>query len=222
MTRPVVELDHIVITCHRLRAGMDYIERTFGVSIPEGGQHDFMGTHNAVMAIGHDAYLEVIAIDPTLPAPPHPRWFGLGNIVFEDKLKDKPLLTHFVLRTSDIKASLAGLDKSDAAQIGNLHAASRGDLNWQITLNPTGLPPEGGCLPALIEWQGQPPVHRMSFMGPTLEKLRLCHPDPAHLQQCLESMGADTILADGLIEIESADPPGLKADFSHGKRSIWI
>ena len=42
MTRPVVELDHIVITCHRLRAGMDYIERTCGVSIPEGGQHEFM------------------------------------------------------------------------------------------------------------------------------------------------------------------------------------
>ena len=222
MTRPIVELDHIVITCHRLRAGMDYIQRVFGVTIPEGGQHDFMGTHNAIMAIGNGAYLEVIAIDETLPAPPYPRWFGLGNIMREDQLKDKPLLAHFVMRTTDLEASLASLDPHDAALIGKPHAASRGDLTWQITLNPTGLPPEGGCLPALIQWDGEPPVSRMAFPGPVLEKLRLCHPDPERMTAFMERIGAGMMVNDGLIDIEHSAPAGLKADFSHRQRSIWI
>ncbi|MGC6485842.1 MAG: VOC family protein [Candidatus Puniceispirillales bacterium] len=222
MAGPALELDHIVITCHRLEAGMDYIERTFGVSIPPGGQHDFMGTHNAVMAVGRDAYLEVIAIDPSLPAPPYPRWFGLGNIQMEDRLKDKPMLAHFVLRTTDLEATLAGLEKSDQALIGKPQAASRGDLRWQITLNPTGLPPMGGCLPALIEWDGTPPISRMAFPGPVLDKLRLGTPEPERLRQVLTTLGGENLLADGLLDIETATPAGLKADFTHRNRSIWI
>lgn len=222
MSRPLVELDHIVITCHRLKAGIDYVSRVFGVSIPEGGQHHFMGTHNAVMAIGDGVYLEVIAIDPTLPAPPYPRWFGLGNIMWEDQLKDKPLLAHYVMRTTDINASLARLDKADAVQIGPPHSASRGDLTWQITLSPTGLPPEGGCLPALIEWDGTPPVGNMAFPGPKLEKLRLLHPDPAFLHNFMDHLDARHILDDGKIEIEQSATPGLKADFINRQKSIWI
>lgn len=222
MSVPALELDHIVITCHRLQSGMEYIERIFGVEIPLGGQHVFMGTHNAVMAVGNNAYLEVIAIDPSLPAPPCPRWFGLGNIRMEDRLKDKPLLAHFVLRTSDIRASLEAAGKTERELIGEPHAASRGDLSWQITLNPTGLPPMGGCIPALIEWDGPPPISRMAFPGPVLDKLRLGTPDPKGLNQILTSLGGAKLINTGLLEIETGNPAGLKADFTHRNRSIWI
>ena len=108
-TAPMLAFDHLAITSHKLSSGMDYIRRVFGVEIPLGGQHHFMGTHNAVMAVGDGIYMEVIAIDPSLPVPPYPRWFGLGNAAFEDRLKDQPLLTHYVLRTPDIDATLAAL-----------------------------------------------------------------------------------------------------------------
>ena len=107
--QPQLAFDHVVVTCHKLKAGIDYVRRVFGVEIPLGGQHDFMGTHNAVMAVGDGIYFEVIAIDTSLPVPPYPRWFGLGNPLFEDRMKDQPILAHYVLRTPDIEATMAEL-----------------------------------------------------------------------------------------------------------------
>lgn len=222
MAKPDLELDHLVITCHRLGDGMRYVERMFGVAIPPGGQHDFMGTHNAVMAVGDGIYLEVIAIDPSLPAPPGPRWFGLGNILVDDRLKDQPVLAHFVLRTTDMAATLSDLPRHQAEIIGPPRDAARGDLRWQITLNPTGLPPEGGCLPALIQWNGVPPQYRMAAPGPKLDRLYLCHDAPTRLESELRELGAGNLLDGGLVTIEMSDRPYLKADFSHNGRSIFI
>jgi hypothetical protein len=220
--KPSVELDHIVITCRHLQSGIDYIKKIFGIEIPIGGQHHFMGTHNAVMAVGNNVYLEVIAIDPTLPAPPHPRWFGLDNLGSADRSGENPLLTHFVLRTTDIKASLANLDKTEQSLVGKPHPASRGDLKWQITLNPNGIPPLGGCLPALIEWDGQPPVDRMAFPGPVLNKLTLNTAEAKRLKQVFSSLGCGGLINTGLIGIKSGSPAGLKAGFTHAGRSICI
>ncbi|MGC6522727.1 MAG: VOC family protein, partial [Candidatus Micropelagos thuwalensis] len=143
MSTPHLEFDHLAITCHKLSAGVEYIRRVFGVEIPLGGQHEFMGTHNAVMAVGDGIYLEVIAIDPSLKVPPYPRWFGLGNPRLEDEMKTQPILMHYVLRTPDMAATLAGLDAGLRDKIGPVNQGARGDLRWQITINPTGLPPEG-------------------------------------------------------------------------------
>ena len=57
-TAPMLAFDHLAITSHKLSSGMDYIRRVFGVEIPLGGQHHFMGTHNAVMAVGDGIYME--------------------------------------------------------------------------------------------------------------------------------------------------------------------
>ena len=219
---PSLAFDHLAITSHKLLAGMDYIQRLFGVDIPMGGQHHFMGTHNAVMAVGDGIYLEVIAIDPSLTVPPYPRWFGLGNVAFEDRLKDQPLLTHFILRTPDIEASLAALPPELREKLGPVHAASRGDLSWKITIHESGLPPEGGCLPALIEWNGTPPQYQMERPGPEFDRLHLCHPQPETLKSMLSMMGADELMSDGVITTEKNAHHQLKADFTHRQKPIFI
>ena len=219
---PSLAFDHLVITSHKLSAGMDYTRRMFGVDIPLGGQHHFMGTHNAVMAVGEGIYLEVIAIDPSLTVPSHPRWFGLGNVAFEDRLKDQPLLTHYVLRTPDINATLAGLPAGLREKLGPVHAASRGDLSWKITIHESGLPPEGGCLPALIEWNGTPPQYGMARPGPEFDRLHLCHQNPEHLSQMLVDMGAADLMASGMIVTEKTSSLHLKADFTHRNKTIFI
>ena len=43
-----------------------------------------------------------------------------------------------------------------------------GILSWKITIHESGLPPEGGCLPALIEWNGTPPQYGMASPGHNL------------------------------------------------------
>ena len=161
---------------------MDYIERTF-VSIPEVASM-ISGTHNAVMAIGHNAYLEVIAIDPTRR---HRRIHaGSGSAISFLKTSSRiNRCCHILSCGHPISRQVSLVDKLDAAQIGNLHAAS------VISTGRSRLTPrccQRGCLPALIEWQAAAGA-RMSFMGLTLEKLRLCHPDPARLQQCLKAWG---------------------------------
>ena len=220
-TAPMLAFDHLVVTSHKLTAGMDYIQRVFGVDIPLGGQHHFMGTHNAVMAVGDGIYFEVVAIDPSLPVPPYPRWFGLGNAAFEDRLKDQPLLTHYVLRTPDINASLAALSPELREKLGAVHEASRGDLSWKITIHESGLPPQGGCLPALIEWNGTPPQYGMAAPGPQFDHLHVCHGDLDGLTASLTQMGAGDLMEKGMICLEQSAPQ-LKADFTHRNKTVFL
>jgi len=220
--QPQLAFDHVVVTCHKLKAGIDYVRRVFGVEIPLGGQHDFMGTHNAVMAVGDGIYFEVIAIDTSLPVPPYPRWFGLGNPLFEDRMKDQPILAHYVLRTTDIEATMAGLSDELIEMLGPVNSASRGDLSWKITINPTGLPPEGGCLPALIEWDGVPPQYKMARLGPELERIYLCHPKPEMMLSHLMAMGAGDLIDQGMIDVQETAKTGLKADFIQNNKAVWI
>ena len=62
-------LDHIVVAADSLKQGVDYIRSCLGIEIPKGGFHRTMGTHNHLMQLGNDAYLEVITIDPEAEAP---------------------------------------------------------------------------------------------------------------------------------------------------------
>ena len=219
---PELEFDHLVIAAADLTSGMAYIRETLGVDIPAGGQHHFMGTHNAVMAVGDGIYLELIAIDPELPAPSGPRWFGLDTDDLQARLKTGPVLVHYVLRTDDMAATLDGLDPALRQMLGPAMSASRGDLHWQITLNSDGIPPAGGCIPAIIEWQGTPPQYGMDFPGLVLQKLECCHPDPDQLRDWLDMLGAGNLLQHENIVISSAATTGLAAEFSMDGRSFKI
>ncbi len=83
---------------------------------------------------------------------------------------------------------------------------TRGDLRWQITVPDDGSLPDGGMLPALIQWSDGPhPATRMTDFGCALERLEAVHPDPSGYHRALASIGADRH-----IEIRAA-PPGTRA-----------
>ena len=52
-------LDHLVVAATDLKTGVDYVKQTLGVDIPYGGEHQQMGTHNHLMRLGHQIFLEV-------------------------------------------------------------------------------------------------------------------------------------------------------------------
>jgi Glyoxalase-like domain len=168
----MLALDHLVVAAATLPQGVAHVERLLGVDMSPGGQHLFMGTHNAVLRLGRDCYLEVIAIDPSLPAPPRPRWFGLDDPELQAGLAKSPRLIHWVARTDDIVTAQAMAPDI----LGPVVAASRGTLNWKITIPDDGALPEGGAFPTLIEWaSGDHITRKMVDRGCALVELTVVH-----------------------------------------------
>ncbi|TWA91006.1 glyoxalase-like protein [Bradyrhizobium stylosanthis] len=70
----MLRLDHITVAANDLAEGVAYVEDALGIAPPAGGAHPLMGTHNHLLRLSETSFLEVIAPDPSAPAPTRPRW----------------------------------------------------------------------------------------------------------------------------------------------------
>ena len=178
-------LDHVVIGCASLEQGVAYAREKLGVTVPPGGQHPRLGTHNCLMRIGDTFYLELIAIEPGAPKPSRARWFGLDDPRQQARIKERPRALTWVAGTPDIATALAA-----APELGTAVEMTRGDLLWQISIRDDGALPENGTLPQLIEWSAGSPAARIPDLGVRLARLTLHHPQPDLLARKLDEMGA--------------------------------
>lgn len=76
----MLQLDHLSIIAPSLADGVAHMRSCLDIDVPYGRVHPDMGTHNHLLRLGDDAYLEIIAVDPSVPPPARPRWFGLGDM----------------------------------------------------------------------------------------------------------------------------------------------
>jgi hypothetical protein len=205
-------LDHLVVTAPVLADGVAWVEATLGVAMQPGGRHPRMGTHNAVLRLGGETYLEVVAIDPNAPRPPRPRWFGLDAL----GPGDPPTLRTWVARTDDLEALVA----SAMEPPGEILAMERGPFRWRIAVPADGRPPLDGLAPALIAWSTTGPAPGLDDHGLRLAALEARHPDPERVRRTLAAVG----LGDTLVVAPTApgDRPGLVARFETpaGRRSL--
>ena len=144
-------LDHLVVAARTLEEGAEWLEARLGVAPRPGGRHAMMGTHNLLLSLGPQAYLEIIAIDPHAPAPARPRWFSLDEPAVRARGAKAPGLAHWVVRADDLDAVRSGLGE----RVGEILEMSRGDYRWRIGVPPDGSLPEAGAFPTLIQWQGE-------------------------------------------------------------------
>lgn len=208
-------LDHLVIAARTLEEGLDYCASTLGVRPPPGGQHVRMGTHNHLMQLGGGAYLEVIAIDPSVTPPDRPRWFGLDSAAMQARLAAGPRLITFVARTPTIAAALAVLP-----ELGTVQPMQRGALHWHITIRDDGVLPENGTLPPLIAWPaGLDPAAAMADLGCRLARLEVHHPQPATLSRKWRCIGLDRDPRLTIVATAPGTAPSLAAhiDTPHGR-----
>lgn len=177
-----LRLDHITMAARTLAEGAAYAERALGIAIPPGGAHPQMGTHNRLLKLGDDCFLEVIAPDPDATPPARPRWFALDDPAMKARLAGAPQLITWVVATSDIGAALAAMPDAARPAI----PASRGNLAWRIGVAPDGAMSFDGAFPTLIEWpQGPHPASRMADLGCSLDRFEVSHPDAHRIARAL-------------------------------------
>ena len=184
-------IDHLVIGAHDLRQGVDHIKACLGVEMPYGGVHEKMGTHNHLMLLGEQVFLEVIAVNPDSHPPERPRWYGLDDPFVQRRIREQPALLGWVVNTQDIRHFL----QHAAFSFGKATSLRRGELNWNFGLPDDGRLLAGGMLPYVIQWRTAfHPATRMADLGCRLLGLEIHHPYPFWLQSILESVTADDLV----------------------------
>ena len=166
---PSLRLDHLVVRARSLGEGAAWVEAALGVAPGPGGRHAAMGTHNRLLSLGPDEYLEVVAIDPEAPDPDRERWFEL------DGFDGPPELGAWVVRAGDLDRAL----KAMPAGMGRPMDLARGDLRWRISLPPPG------AVPAVIEWLSDPPAPSLPDRGCRLGRLTVAGPEAPALREVL-------------------------------------
>jgi hypothetical protein len=178
------KVDHLVFTAPTLEQGLDKIEELLGVRPVPGGRHPEFGTHNALLSLGANTYLEVIAPDPDLPTPS-------GGLLFEGYFKSPPRLARWVLRNEHIEelvkaARTGGLNLGSVSE-GNRETPDGSILSWELT-DPSIVPLDG-AIPFVISWGNTPHPASAAPIGGALVDLQIEHPEPDKVRESLDLLG---------------------------------
>lgn len=182
-----MRLDHLTIIAPNLEAGAAHVRDMLGVDMPFGGRHPEMGTHNLLIRLGEDIFLEVIAVDPAAETPERPRWFGLDDAAAVRRAWDSGhRLRGWVARTQGI----AGVLSVHGALFGEERQVSRGDRSWQISVPADGSLPADGNAPSIIDWGARgTPALAMADYGLSLAEFWIEHPQPPMVKSLYEQLG---------------------------------
>lgn len=184
-------VDHLVYAAPSLDAGIEAMAELLGVIAAHGGKHAGVGTHNALLSLGPNSYLEIIAPDPDQPPPTEPRPFGLDDL-------HEPGLVAWALAVTEIEScadSARGAGYDPGPVITMTRALPDGEeLRWRLCLRR---PAAGdGVVPFLIQWE--PGLHPSASSpgGCTLTDLTAEHPRPADISRMTSAVGAYLPLAE--------------------------
>lgn len=174
-------LDHLVYLVADLNVALGEFA-AIGLSVSPGGTHPDRGTHNALLRLGNDSYLELLAVDPGTPIPP-PRWMGIDE-------GGLPRISRWALHAgADIVGKAKFLRHLPEVQVGKRTLSSGDVLRWQLT--DPGVSPAVATLPFMIAWppQGPHPADNLPDTGLSLQLLELTDPQPQKLLVTLDLLG---------------------------------
>ena len=190
-------LDHIIVGINDLDRGVSWVEQRTGVRPVFGGVHPGRGTRNALLSLGADCYLEIIAPDPGQSAP---SWFAQVLTLTE------PRLIAWAVHIRDL-GELAQTAVAAGLAIDGPHdgARTRPDgrrLSWKLFHLRDD---QGGLLPFFIEW-GRDSTHPAADApsGCCLEQFQVQSPDAPELARTCQTLGVDVSLA-------AAEKPSMRA-----------
>ena len=181
------KLDHIVFGANTLEKGTKFVENIFQAKLSDIGYHNDMGTHNRVIKISDEVYLEVVAIDPNMENSKYRRWFNLDNPNLQLKLEKSPQIIGYVIEKND---------RIPLKYYNPFFNASRSNYRWQFSmpnyrnniLDPEII--ETGIIPSLISWKSEKPINQMKSNQFELIKFEIVLPESQpHFNTFLKTFG---------------------------------
>tara|TARA_R110002073_G_scaffold257516_2_gene420257 strand:- start:292 stop:921 length:630 start_codon:yes stop_codon:yes gene_type:complete len=179
-----MKIDHLMWACADLDAGIAELEQLTGIKAEFSGSHTGMGTRNALMSLGIDCYLEIIAPDPEQLLQGN---FG-GRLA---ELKDTGLLSWAVARQDleGLKAELGDKGIETSRVQTTTRQDQRGELlTWQL-LFVKDLP----GAPFFIDWLDCLHPAKTSPAGCQIKSLTVWMNDSEAYQRALGAMERLTI-----------------------------
>ena len=193
-------LDHFVYGASDLDEAVALLADLVGVFPSGGGRHDGLGTHNALLGLGSNKYLEIIAPDPSQSNIVSSRPLGLSDLT-------NPKLIAWAATASDLEGRISEGRKAgfDAGVVTNMtRIKPNGDvLEWELTHRSQG-PGEDGVVPFLIDWGESEHPSKSCAVGCTLNQWYVEHPDPPKIRRFFASLGVQS-------DVKLAEIPALVA-----------
>jgi len=171
--------DHILLGASDLDLGIRWVEERTGVRAKFGGSHPGGGTRNALLSLGAEHYLEIIAPDPAQANASDER--GLQEL-------SAPHIIQWAVHTEDIAAAKSMVEaagiKTVGPQPGSRQRPDGKVLRWQAL----GIEKTTPLVPFFIQWEAGSP--HPSSDSPTLGTVKSLHfetPQPDDLHRVLHA-----------------------------------
>lgn len=182
----MLKLDHLSVIAPSLLEGVNHVRNCLDIDIPYGRIHAYMGTHNHLLRLGDDVYLEVIAVNPDAAPPKLPRWFGLDDShAIQAAWDEGRRLRAWVARTTEIGTFLPQYESI----LGRKTQFSVGEVSFFFSLPPGGTLPQNGIAPSVIDRGDRPlPTASMADLGARLRTFTIEHPNPDEVTALYETL----------------------------------
>lgn len=195
-------LDHLVWLAGDLDAACAQFEAMSGIKPQYGGAHP-SGTHNALVSLGEQVYLEIAA--PVAGAQVGHPWVDAA------RRRPEPHLYAYCMRSADPLDKLAVAVKETGLRAFGPSKGSRTtpdglSLHWDLFI-PI-VPGAGRVVPFLIDWQDTPHPAQTTSSAASLIAFGAFHPEPARIRDAM------ALLAPGVVLAQREDQSDLVAELS--------
>jgi hypothetical protein len=184
-----IAIDHVILGINNLERGIEEFNRRTGVAPQRGGRHPGRGTENALLSLGEDHYLEILAATEPPSDPVRAARVGYERLT----------PSGWALHTGNLPGVIARLRAAGFTvpepSPGSRRRPDGTLLEWQsVAAEGPGLE----LAPFFIQWSpaGAHPS-ATSPGGCRLVRLQLIEPQPARLRAFFAAIGFPTMVDEG-------------------------
>ena len=181
-------LDHLLLGTADLDQGVALVKERTGLTPVIGGSHPGVGTRNALLSLGGEQYLEIIAPDPEQQV-----------FTYQPDLRElhEPRLITWAAATKNIDATAQAARAAGLEVIGPRDGSRKKPngqmLHWKTLVIKNDLTVAGVVpIPFFIQWgEGVQHPSQDAPTGCRIESLEFVHPEPQQLKEMFRKLAIE-------------------------------